>query len=66
MTKRDDWRAVSVAKNHTLLIIDRCRNLRGRCGPRMSQASLPRFGLRNGARLGKYKGHDAWLERKKP
>lgn len=43
-------------------IYDRSRNLRGHCGPRMTEASMPRFGLTHGATLGVYKGRKAWLE----
>lgn len=46
-----------------IAIIDRHGNLRGHCGPTMTEASMSRFGLRNGAVLGKHKGRIAWIER---
>jgi hypothetical protein len=46
-----------------IAIVDRHGRYRGHCGPKMTETSMLRFGIKGPVRLGKFKKRTAWIER---
>jgi hypothetical protein len=42
-------------------ILDSSKVLKGHCGPKASEAILPRFGLKNGGKLQTVQGRQCWV-----
>jgi hypothetical protein len=42
-------------------VLDHRKVMRGHVGPRASEATLPRFGLKHGGTLQKCQGRDCWV-----
>lgn len=57
-------RAGTVAEGR-IAILDSDLNMRGQCGPKMTEASMSRFGLKHGATLKTIDGKKCWVGRKK-
>jgi len=47
-----------------LAIVDHNGAIRGHCGAKMTEASMPRFGLKHGATLKKIDGKNCWKGKK--